>query len=152
MKNNERMEKDEMSIINFSGLKSRPIATTFVLACTVIGIVWASVAKPWLVRELSADFATQTQLTAYVASTTTELTAMNKKLDKMASEDLHEKAYQYISNIEGEIRRHNASKSDNPLWLEESLENHKSLNTAISYKDCVLNNGVNCTSIKEQIW
>jgi len=135
------MGNNEMSIINYSGLKNRPIAVSLTSACVIVGLAWASVAKPWLVRELAADFATKA-----------EFVIVDQKLDKLIRKDVRESAYSTIRNIEGDIKRHKVLENGSREWTETMERFDKRLETAILHRDCVIHGDPNCEDIAAEIW
>lgn len=101
------------------------------------------------------DFATVTMLkehnTAQAVQTeviVTDLNAIKTTLHDMSSGYITRQAYAAITNIEGDIKRHNQIKVNNPVWLQISEKHLSKLKRAISYKDCIVAGRINCDNIR----
>lgn len=134
------MDHNDVSIINFTGLKNRPIAVSLGTICSVLAMMGA-LAYPFFIEKLSADFVTKA-----------EFVVVNTKLDTLIRKDVRKDAYDTISNIEGDIKRHNKLQNGSQEWVDREQQLSKQLGTAIAHKDCVQLNQPNCEDIKDEIW
>jgi len=134
------MDQNNVSIINLAGLKNRPIAVSLGTIGSVLVLI-GILAKPFLIEKLSADFVTKA-----------EFVVVNEKLDTLIRKDVRKDSYQTITNIEGDITRHDKLQNGSQEWVERKDQLTKQLKTAIAHKDCILGNQPNCEDIKDEIW
>lgn len=123
-------------------LQSRPIGTSIGALLVIITAGWAAY-RPILIRDLSADFVTKTELNVL----TTSLNGLAVQVNVAA-------AFQMERGFQEDLDKHEANRPDpvTSRWVEAERKLTAKRDLAEQYRNCVLKEEKNCGELQKQLW